>query len=79
MMLFNGNFDKNDQFYLMEAIDYELFPKIDQQLKRPFCNLGLWNIESSNADFSAANQFVVNKFGLGMVFARKYGIAFNWD
>ena len=55
MMLYNGVFDKNDQFYLFEAIDYELFPKIDQHLKKPFCNLSLWNIESANDAFNAAN------------------------
>lgn len=53
--------------YVLPASEYELFPKINQQLRVSRCDLGLWSIETNTDDENATpiSLDFSSSFGLG--------------
>ena len=38
---------ETSSFYVMDPIDFELYPKIDIELQEAYCNNGFWSLVKS--------------------------------
>ena len=66
-----GDIDNNPYFNFRPE-DFELFPKVNPELRNTYCLNTLWNLDDYEPDFAISES--AQKFSLGQVWIRKYGL-----
>ena len=65
---------KDSTYYMFEAKEFEMFPKVNYVVRTTFCNLGLWNLDATYKNvtqFANAEGYTESdQWGLGQIFIR---------
>ncbi len=62
--------------YSLAPWDFEMLPKINDELRSSKCNLGIWNLDQFRDEGSKGD---VNQFAVGQNFIRKYGMTMKFS
>ena len=62
--------------YSLAPTDFEMLPKINNELRSSKCNLGIWNLDEYRHEGTRGD---VNQFAVGQNFIRKYNMTMKFS